>query len=80
MNENDLIQQFFNKKEDLETIKSHINEIKNRNWGVGQDQLITTVILLSEGSIEKFKSLFPITDPRDTLMVAQEVYPDYFDE
>jgi hypothetical protein len=74
----ELISQKINKQHDLEAIRPLIEEVKSNNWGVGHDQLLKSLILLSEGSVEKMHSFFPIVDPRDLIMDAQDNYPDYF--
>jgi hypothetical protein len=48
-----------------------IEEIYSTKWNLGQDLLCDSILLLSDGSIEKFLSFFPISDPRDIVFVAQ---------
>lgn len=57
--------------EALKQIQRSIDEIYKVNWNVGHDQLIRSLLYLSNGSIDKFNSFFPIIDPRDIIMAAQ---------
>ena len=53
-----------------EFIHSIINKIYIREWGVGKEQLIMSLLKLSNGSVDKLLSYFPIIDPRDIIMEA----------
>ena len=46
-------------------------EIYTSEWNVGKEQLCNSILNLSNGSIEKFLSFFPIYDPRDIVFEAQ---------
>jgi hypothetical protein len=47
-----------------------IDKIYSNEWGVGKDQLAMSLLNLSNGSLDKLLSYFPITDPRDIIMEA----------
>lgn len=51
-------------------VLSKIGEMQTRVWGVGSEQLIRGVLWLAQGDMFRFRSQFPIIDPRDTLMAA----------
>lgn len=55
----------------LATVETRIRELYNSKLNVGHDQLIKSILFLSQGSIEKFNSFFPIDDPRDIILEAQ---------
>ncbi len=60
--------QFHPKSKDF--VISLLQEVYNNEWGVGQDQLVMSLLSLSNGSLDKLLSYFPITDPRDIIMEA----------
>lgn len=53
-----------------EFVYSIINKIYDNEWGVGRDQLATSLLKLSNGSVDKLLSYFPIIDPRDIIIEA----------
>lgn len=68
----EIIKRDFKKSEDIEGLKPYIEKVQSNNWGVGNEQLLKSLLILSNGSLEKFQSFFPITDPRDIIMDAQQ--------
>lgn len=52
-------------------VQKMIEEVYKVSWNVDHDQLIRSLLYLSNGSIDKFNSFFPIIDPRDIIMAAQ---------
>ena len=68
----EIIDRDFEKPEDKVVLIPYIELVRNNNWGVGNEQLLKSLLILSEGSIKKFKSFFPITDPRDIIVDAQK--------
>lgn len=52
-------------------VHAEVQAILNQQWGVGQEQLARSILQLSRGSVEKFKDLIEIVDPRDIIMMAQ---------
>jgi hypothetical protein len=65
----DLIKNNF-RPEANEFVSSIINKIYENEWGVGKDQLAISLLKLSNGSVDKLLSYFPIVDPRDIIMEA----------
>lgn len=65
----DLIKNDFH-SEASEFVTSIINKIYENEWGVGKDQLAKSLLKLSNGSVDKLLSYFPIVDPRDIIMEA----------
>lgn len=65
----DLINNSFH-HEATEFVTSIINKIYENEWGVGKDQLTISLFKLSNGSVDKLLSYFPIVDPRDIIMDA----------
>lgn len=65
----DLIKNNF-PSEVLELVTSTLNEVYESEWGVGKDQLVMSLLKLSNGSVDKLLSYFPIIDPRDIIMEA----------
>jgi len=51
-------------------VTSIIKEVYEKEWGVGKDQLATSLLKLSDGSLDKLLSYFPIVDPRDIIEAA----------
>jgi len=49
---------------------SIIDRVYNSEWGVGKNQLAISLLKLSNGSVDKLLSYFPIIDPRDIIMEA----------
>lgn len=65
----DLIKNNFH-REAREFVTSIISTIYENEWGVGKDQLAISLLKLSNGSVDKLLSYFPIVDPRDIIMEA----------
>jgi len=65
----DLIKNNF-RLEASEFITSIIQKVYENEWGVGKDQLAVSLLKLSNGSVDKLLSYFPIIDPRDIIMEA----------
>jgi hypothetical protein len=65
----DLIKNNFH-SEATEFVQSIISKIYENEWGVGKDQLAKSLLKLSNGSVDKLLSYFPIIDPRDIVMEA----------
>lgn len=65
----DLIKNNFH-SEAIEFVDSIISKIYDNEWGVGKDQLAISLLKLSNGSVDKLLSYFPIIDPRDIIMEA----------
>ncbi|MFN6076392.1 MAG: hypothetical protein ACK46Y_12575 [Fluviicola sp.] len=65
----DLIKNQFH-PDSTEFVESIIYKIYESEWGVGKDQLAESLLKLSNGSIDKLLSFFPIIDPRDIIMEA----------
>ncbi|MFN7911681.1 MAG: hypothetical protein ACK5QC_07630 [Bacteroidota bacterium] len=63
----DLIKNNFH-AEATEFVRSVISKIYENEWGVGKDQLAMSLLKLSNGSVDKLLSYFPIIDPRDIIM------------
>lgn len=53
-----------------EFVFSILNEVYEKEWGVGKDQLAMSLLKLSNGSVDKLRSYFPIVDPRDIIVEA----------
>lgn len=53
-----------------EFVESIISNVYKNEWGVGKDQLAFSLLKLSDGSVDKLLSYFPIVDPRDIIMDA----------
>lgn len=53
-----------------EFVLSIITNVYKNEWGVGKDQLASSLLKLSNGSVDKLLSYFPIIDPRDIIMEA----------
>lgn len=49
---------------------SIIDKIYQHKWGVGQEQLAMSLLKLSNGSVDKLLTYFPIIDPRDIINEA----------
>lgn len=67
------IQNFVNEKfhpEAKEFVFSILNKVLEDEWGVGKEQLAMSLLKLSNGSLDKLLSYFPIVDPRDVIMEA----------
>lgn len=54
--------------EGISFVCSIIEKIYQKEWGIGKDQLVVSLLKLSNGSIDKLLSYFPIIDPRDIIM------------
>lgn len=65
----DLIKNNFH-PEASEFVASIIDKVYDKEWGVGKDQLAISLLKLSNGSLDKLLSYFPIIDPRDIIMEA----------
>jgi hypothetical protein len=65
----DLIKNNFH-SEANEFVTLIISKIYENEWGVGKDQLAKSLLKLSNGSVDKLLSYFPIVDPRDIIMEA----------
>ena len=52
-------------------IGSIMEKIFQNEWGVEKEQLALSLLKLSQGSIDKLLSYFPIVDPRDIIMEAE---------
>ena len=59
---------------DAKEIREIIGQMYVKSYNVGHDQLIRSLLLLSKGSVEKFRSYFPISDPRDIIIEANNNY------
>lgn len=66
--ENIIIEKFH--PEAKEFVVSIISNIYKNEWGVSKDQLASSLLKLSDGSVDKLLSYFPIIDPRDIIMEA----------
>lgn len=53
-----------------EFVESIISNVYKNEWGVGKEQLAISLLKLSDGSVDKLLSYFPIIDPRDIIMEA----------
>ena len=53
-----------------EFVVSIINIIYENEWGVAKEQLAMSLLKLSNGSLDKLLSYFPLIDPRDIIMDA----------
>ena len=51
-------------------VTSLIQEVYEAEWGVGKEHLVRSLLRLSDGSLDKLMSYFPIIDPRDIIMEA----------
>lgn len=49
-----------------------LNPIMQVDWNVGTEQLIRSLLFLSEGDIARLKALTNFKDPRDIIMQAEE--------
>lgn len=67
----DLIKSKFRPKVN-EFVNSIIIKIHKNGWGVCKDQLAISLLKLSNGSVNKLLSYFPIVDPRDIIMKAMK--------
>ena len=67
----DLIKSKFRPKVN-EFVNSIIIKIHQNGWGVCKDQLAISLLKLSNGSVNKLLSYFPIVDPRDIIMKAMK--------
>ena len=68
----EIIERDFKKSADKKVLGDYIKYVMNNNWGVGNEQLVKSLLILSKGSLKRFESFFPITDPRDIIMDAQK--------
>lgn len=57
--------------DDIEAVKDIIISVYQSKYNVGNEQLVKSLLFLSEGSLEILKSFFPIADPRDIVFKAQ---------
>lgn len=51
-------------------VQSILSKVYENEWGVGKDQLVLSLLKLSNGSVDKLLTYFPIIDPRDIIMEA----------
>ena len=65
----EIIQNKFHPEAEL-FITSIISKVYENEWGVGKEQLAMSLLKLSNGSVDKLLSYFPIIDPRDIIMEA----------
>ena len=49
-----------------------MEELSNKSWNVGTDQLLRSLLFLSKGDIGKLNDLLPIEDPRDIILLAEQ--------
>ena len=68
----DIIARDFQIEEDREAVSERVkNQLEEGKSNLLTPKLVRSLLLLSQGSREKFESYFPVWDPRDYVMEAQ---------
>lgn len=65
--------ELFPASSDQNEILGMIAEIYTHEWGVGKDQLVRALLVISEGNPDIFKSRSVNMDPRDLIMEAESI-------
>lgn len=66
------IDEYFVSANDKREAIKLLNDVFNKNWNVGSDQLTRSLLVLSEGKIDLLKIELNFDDPRDVIMKAEK--------